>query len=301
MGSIGLLDLSTWPFAHRACSSIPVFFFPHKITRIRCRAFSIGLALRAVQSFPLKALDSAQCETLASLYGFQSMAGAELREISKGNPLKLLNIFKKSTTLPKAKVTVMSEQTKKTLPHFSDFTEEEFQHLLFASYFSRVNRYNLEFLCSPRDAAFSYNWLKRQKSIAKQEPNGSLIINQEVRDQIQEFHRQDNPEEAERLNVIATIVDAFIAIFPKSETHWIPIHLQALDSFTRDLCRKLFSEEEASEVFSFIDSHEEQIAFSGKQMSLNPDAKLLTQRFMEVGEDPQGRLRGRGHRTVEIG
>ena len=236
-----------------------------------------------VQSFPLKALDSAQCKTLASLYGFQSMAGAELREISKGNPLKLLNIFKKSTTLPKAKTTVMSEQTKKTLPHFSDFTEDEFQHLLFASYFSRVNRYNLEFLCSPRDAAFSYNWLKRQKNIAKQEPDGSLIINQEVRDQIQEFHRQDNPEEAERLNVIATIVDAFIAIFPKSETHWIPIHLQALDSFTRDLCRKLFPEEEASQVFSFIDSHEDQIAFSGKQMSLNPDAKLLTQRFMEVG------------------
>ena len=25
-------------------------------------------------------------------------------------------------------------------------------------------------------------------------------------------------------------------------------------------------------------------------MSLNPDAKLLTQRFMEVGEDPQGRF-----------
>ncbi len=231
-----------------------------------------------VQSLPLKALDSAQCETLASLYGFQSMAGAELREISKGNPLKLLNIFKKSTTLPKAKVPIMSEQTKKTLPHVSDFTEEEFQHLLFASYFSRVNRYNLEFLCSPRDAAFSYNWLKRQKSIAKQESDGSLIINQEVRDQIQEFHRQDNPEEAERLNVIATIVDAFIAIFPESETHWIPIHLQALDSFTRDLCRKLFPEEEASEVFSFIDSHEEQIAFSGKQMSLNPDAKLLTKK-----------------------
>jgi len=236
-----------------------------------------------VQSFSLKALDSAQCETLASIHGFQSMAGAELRELSKGNPLKLLNIFKKSTTLPKAKVPVMSEQTKKTLPHFADFTEEEFRHLLFASYFNRVNRYNLEFLCSPRDAAFSYNWLKRQKNIAKQEPDGSLIINQEVRDQIQEFHRQDNPSEAERLNVIATIVDAFVASFPNSETHWIPVHLQALDSFTRDLCRKLFSDEEASKVFSFIDSHEDQIIFSGKQMSLNPDAKLLTQRFIEVG------------------
>ncbi len=236
-----------------------------------------------IESFSLKALDSAQCESLASLHDFQSMDGAELRELSKGNPLKLLNIFKKSTILSKAKVSVMSEQTKKTLPHFSDFTEEEFQHLLFASYFNRVNRYNLEFLCSPRDAAFSYNWLKRQKNIAKQELDGSLIINQEVRDQIQEFHRQDNPEEAERLNVISTIVDTFIEIFPKSETHWIPVHLQALDSFTRDLCRKLFTEEEAAQIFSFIDGHEDQIVFSGKQMTLSSDAKLLTQRFIEVG------------------
>ena len=36
-------------------------------------------------------------------------------------------------------------------------------------------------------------------------------------------------------------------------------------------------------------------------MSLNPDAKLLTQRFMEVGEDLKGWLCGKGHRTVEIG
>ena len=236
-----------------------------------------------VQRFPLQPLGPAQCERLAGLHGFQSMAGAELKEISQGNPLKLLNIFKKSTILQKAKVSVMSEQTKKTLPHFSDFTEEEFQHLLFASYFKRVNRYNLEFLCSPRDAAFSYNWLKRQKNIASQEPDGCLVINQEIRDQIQEFHRQDNPDEAERLNVIATIVDAFLAIFPDSETHWVPVNLQALDSFTKDLCRKLFPEEERPKVFSFIENHEDQIVFSGRQMSLTPDAKLLTQRFMEVG------------------
>jgi len=236
-----------------------------------------------VQCFPLLPLGPAQCERLAGLHGFQSMAGAELKEISQGNPLKLLNIFKKSTNLQKAKVSVMSEQTKKTLPHFSDFTEEEFQHLLFASYFKRVNRYNLEFLCSPRDAAFSYNWLKRQKSIASQEPDGSLVINQEIRDQIQEFHRQDNPDEADRLNVIATIVEAFIDIFPDSETHWVPVNLQALDSFTKDLCRKLFPEEERPKVFSFIEKHEDQIVFSGRQMSLSPDAKLLTQRFMEVG------------------
>jgi hypothetical protein len=236
-----------------------------------------------VQSFPLPPLSPAQCERLAGLHGFQSMAGAELKEISQGNPLKLLNIFKKSTILQKAKTSVMSEQPKKTLPHFSDYTEEEFQYLLFASYFNRVNRYNLEFLCSPRDAAFSYNWLKRQKKIASQEPDGCLIINQEIRDQIQEFHRQDNPDEADRLNVIATIVDTFNGIFPDSETHWIPVNLQILESFTKDLCRNLFPEAEIPKVFSFIENHEDQIIFVGKQMSLTPDAKLLTQRFMEVG------------------
>lgn len=197
--------------------------------------------------------------------------------------MKLLNIFKKPTTLPKEKVSVMSDQAKKTLPHFSDFTEKEFQHLLFASYFNRVNRYNLEFLCSPRDAAFSFNWLKRQKRISSKEPDGSLVINQEIRDQIQEFHRQDNPEEAERLNVIATIVDTFNAIFPDSETHWIPVNLQALDSFTRDLCRNLFSDNELPMVFSFLADYEDQFVFTGKQMNLNPDTKLITQRFMEVG------------------
>ena len=236
-----------------------------------------------VQEFPLAPLGPAQCERFASLHAFKSMAGAELKEISGGNPLKLLNIFKKSTTLPKVKSTVMSEQKKNSLPHFSDFTEEEYQHLLFASYFKRVNRYNLEFLCSPRDAAFSYNWLKRQKSISNQEPDGSLIIDQEIRDQIQEFHRQDDPEESERLNVIATIVDTFNGIFPDSELHWIPVNLQALDSFTKDLCRNLFPEEEIPMVFAFIENHEDQIIFTGKQMSLGPDAKLITQRFMEVG------------------
>ena len=281
------IDWLTGPF-NRAIRSSRLFnhssfLFSSEAGRGALQSVFDRFGFQRVQCFPLQGLDSAQCETLASLHGFQSMAGAELREISEGNPLKLLNIFKKPTTLPKAKTSVMSEQTNKTLPHFSDFTEEELQHLLFASYFDRVNRYNLEFLCSPRDAAFTYNWLKRQKNIARLEADRSLVIKQEVRDQIQEFHRQDNPAEAERLNVVSTIVDAFVGIFPDSETHWIPVHLQALDSFTRDLCRNLFSDEEVHKVFSFIDSHEDQIIFSGQQMCLTPDAKLLTQRFMEIG------------------
>jgi hypothetical protein len=247
------------------------------------KTFFDKFGFERVQRFQLPALSPAQCEKLSSIHGFQGMAGTELREISNGNPLKLLNVFKKPTNLPNTKRSRMKDKKPKTLPHFSDFSEEEFNHLLFASYFQRVNRYNLEFLCSPRDAAFSYNWLKRQKSIARLQPDGDLILNQEIKDQIQEFHRQDKPEEAERVNVIATIVDAFTVVFPNPETHWIPINLQALDSFTKDLCRNLFSEDELPEVFAFLDNHADEFSFSGKQLSLSADNKILTQRFIEVG------------------
>jgi hypothetical protein len=236
-----------------------------------------------VQRFPLSFLSPAQCEKLSSLHGFQGMAGSELREITDGNPLKLLNIFNKPTSLQTTKGPMMTDKKKKALPHFSDFSEEEFNHLLFASYFQRVNRYNLEFLCSPRDAAFSYNWLKRQKEIAQQQPDGDLVLRQEIRDQIQEFHRQDKPEEAERINVIATVVDTFTAAFPNPEHHWIPVNLQALDSFTKDLCRNLFSESELPEVLAFLENHGEQFNSSGKHFSLTSDNKILTQRFIEVG------------------
>ena len=236
-----------------------------------------------VQVFSLSPLSPVHCEKLAELHDYRGVGGQELWQISNGNPLKLLNIFKKSTSLPKPKSKVMSERKNKVLPHFSDFSEEEFNHLLFASYLSRVNRYNLEFLCSSRDAAFCYNWLKRQKKIARKEPNGDLTLDLEIRDQIQEFHRQDKPEEAERLNVIATILDGFSSLFPNQQTHWVAVNLQALDSFTKDLCRKLFSQPELSDVLSFIENHEGDFNITGNQYSLNSDAKLLTQRFMEIG------------------
>jgi len=259
------------------------FLFSAKEHNSQLQGIFDRFGFEKVQQFPLPPLSPTQCEKLAELRDFRSMGGRELREISQGNPLKLLNIFNKSTNLTKPKSTVMSEQKKKVLPHFSDFSEEEFNHLLFASYLKRINRYNLEFLCSPRDAAFCYNWLKRQKKIAHIEPNGDLILSQEIRDQIQEFHRQDRPEESERLNVIATILDAFASLFPDSNTHWVAVNLQALDSFTKDLCRELFNQVELPEVLSFIEDYEGQFNITDKQYCLNSDAKLLTQRFMEIG------------------
>jgi len=259
------------------------FLFSSKEHDTKLQGIFDRFGFEKVQHFLLPPLSPSQCEKLAELRNYRSMGGRELRELSEGNPLKLLNIFNKSTNLTKPKSPVMSEQKKKVLPNFSDFSEEEFNHLLFASYLKRVNRYNLEFLCSSRDAAFCYNWLKRQKKIARKEPNGDLVLSQEMRDQIQEFHRQDSPEESERLNVIATILDAFVSLFPDSSTHWVAVNLQALDSFTKDLCGKLFSQIELPEVLSFIENQEDQFNVTDKQYCLNSDAKLLTQRFMEIG------------------
>lgn len=259
------------------------FLFSSKEYNSKLQGVFDRFGFEKVQHFSLPELSPNHCEKLAESQGYRTMGGRELHEISEGNPLKLLNIFNKSTNLTKHKGPVMSEQKKKVLPHFSDFSDEEFKHLLFASYLNRINRYNLEFLCPPRDAAFCYNWLRRQKKITRKEPNGDLILDQEIRDQIQEFHRQDQPDEAERFNVITTILDAFTSLFPDPSAHWIPVNLQSLDSFTTELCRKLFSQVELPEVLSFVECHEDQFNANGKQFSLNSDAKLLTQRFMEIG------------------
>jgi len=283
----GSLDWLAGPF-NQAIRKSPIFrrarfVFSAKNPTSAIQNFFDRFGFDKVRSIDLNPLTPSQCEKLASLHHFQSMAGRELFEASGGIPLKLLNIFQKSTNLIKPKSSVMTEPQKKELPHFSDFSEEEFNHLLFASYLNRINRYSLEFLCNPRDASFCYNWLKRKKKIARQEPDGDLILNPELREKLQEFHRQDKPEESERLNVVATIVDAFISVFPNPNLHWIPIHLQALDSFSKDLCRKLFSQTETPDVLSFLENHEDQFNRNGKVFSLTSENKLLTQRFMEIG------------------
>ncbi|MDG1325295.1 MAG: hypothetical protein P8P49_05970, partial [Opitutales bacterium] len=168
-------------------------------------------------------------------------------------------------------------------PNFSDFTEKELNYLLFASYPSQVNRYNLEFFCNSRDAAFCFNWLKRQKNLAQVQSDGDLIMNDDFRTQMREFHKQEEPEEAERMSTIATIIDTFTSIFPNPNQHWIPVNLQIFDSFTKVLCRKLFNELEYDEINSLLDHSENIFNVSNKQYSLNDDIKLVTQRFIEIG------------------
>jgi hypothetical protein len=177
----------------------------------------------------------------------------------------------------------MSKIDQNITPTFSDFSEKELNYLLFASYPNVVNRYNLEFFCSARDAAFSYNWLKRQKNLALLHSNGDLVLNEDFRNQMREFHKQEEPDEAEKMTTTATILDAFTETFPDSSQHWIPVNLQLFDSFTKELCKKLFDETGAGEIISFLENREDVLTISNKQFSLIDDIKLVTKRFIEIG------------------
>jgi hypothetical protein len=125
--------------------------------------------------------------------------------------------------------------------------------------------------------------LKRQKSLAHLQSNGDLVLNEEFRNQMREFHKQEEPDEAEKMATTATILDAFTETFPDSNQHWIPVNLQLFDSFTKELCNKLFNDVETSEVISFLEDRDDVLTISNKQYSLIEDIKLVTKRFIEIG------------------
>jgi hypothetical protein len=131
--------------------------------------------------------------------------------------------------------------------------------------------------------AFCFNWLKRQKKIAHTEPDGDLILDEKIKIQMREFHQQEEPEEAETMSTNATIIDAFTSIFPNPNHHWIPVNLHLFESFTKDLCKKLFDEFEYAEIALFIEERKDVLDISNKQFSFGDDIKQVTKRFIEIG------------------
>jgi len=259
------------------------FLFSAKIITEKIEQFFSRFGFDKTSEIHLPPFTAEQCVRLAKSSGYEISNGEGHKTKSQGNPLKLLNILKKPTTIQSEDNNAMSNIDKNITPTFSDFPEKELNYLLFASYPNVINRYNLEFFCSSRDAAFSYNWLKRQKNLALLQSNGDLVLNEEFRKQMREFHKQEEPEEAEKMATTATILDAFTETFPDSSQHWIPVNLQIFESFTKELCKKLFNEVETGEVISFLENREDVLSISNKQYSLIDDIKLVTKRFIEIG------------------
>ena len=65
-------------------------------------------------------------------------------------------------------------------------------------------------------------------------------------------------------------------------TQWIPINLQAFNSFSNGLCKKVFDEVESEQVVEFIEANNDIFEKNGKQLCLANDIVLVIRRYMEL-------------------
>lgn len=259
------------------------FLFTSNQLTNRIKDFFSRFGFSSPVELQVPAFSEEECVKFAKLHSIGNLEAHTLKTASVGNPLKLLNIFKNKTILANKGINMSDNINQSNTPTFSDFSEKELNYLLYASYPTKISRYNLEFFCSSRDASFCFNWLKRQKELADINSEGDLILHEDFRSQMRQFHKQEEPEEAEKMSNIATILEAFTNIFPNPNHHWIAVNLQLFDSFTKGLCKKLFSEIEYDEIKSVLNDRDDLFDVSNQQYSLKDDLRLLCQRFIEIG------------------
>ena len=202
---------------------------------------------------PLRALSLTEVGELASSKGYEGVPIGGLTQISKGTPALVLkhlqNGFIMNTKENNMDVSVNDQNID-----LSGLPEKELEYLLYASYPAKINRYNLEHFCSPKHAAFTYNWLKRRSDFCEPSSGGDLIIKPSIKQQMRAFHLEQEPQKAEQMATLASVLDAFYEEFPDTENHWIPINLQIFNTFTKSLLKKVFDEYENEELSSFLKS-----------------------------------------------
>ena len=164
----------------------------------------------------------------------------------------------------------------------SSFSEIEKEYLYISSYPTRISRYSLEHFESDRQAALSFNWLKRSKTLHTAHPSGDLILADELKLAARTLHAHEHPELSEKWRTLASVLDRFQEIFPIDSTHWIPINLQLLDSFDSRILGKLFTGDRLDSVLNLIEQTPEQIIEKGSKLSLSEEAKIVTRRYMEL-------------------
>ena len=165
----------------------------------------------------------------------------------------------------------------------STYPSKEQKYLSLACLPSRINRYTLEFFCDSTASAYCYNWLLRQPDLAKQTEDGFLVLNEDIRNQARAFLKEKDPT-AESKEVLASVLDTFMALFPSPESHWIPINLQMFASFSEDLCKDLFNSVDYEEILDFLNVHADQFINENNFYCLQEETKLVTRRLMELAE-----------------
>ena len=89
---------------------------------------------------------------------------------------------------------------------------------------------------------------------------------------------------AESKEILASVLDTFMKLFPDPETHWIPVNLQMFASFTPQLLKELFDSLDYDQIMEFISDHKEHFISDNDYHNLNDEAKMVTKRLMELTE-----------------
>jgi hypothetical protein len=259
------------------------FLFTARTLNLELVEFIESFGIEKTHDFPLKPLSAALSFQLFKQHSKDKLSADEVLKRTGGIPAKILNLASKRITVDKNKNLKMNDSKNSPSSIFRTLSEEQQLHLVRSVYPDRVNRYSLEFFCSPREAAFCYNWIKQSPKLSTVAPDGDVILDQEFRDEIKKIHAEQNPQEAELWETLSCVLNAFMGIFPNPNDHWIPVNLQLFHCFNRKLCSQLFDEPDYEEIDRFLDEYEDAFTINDKQFKMHDDVKLITSRFTEIG------------------
>jgi len=193
---------------------------------------------------------------------------------------------KQKNTLPSGPIAVDCEIGKMDIDEaekvLASFSEEEKTYLFIASYPLRISRYTLEFFDTSRNAALSYNWLKRNQSLYNKHESGDLLLNEDIRVAARTVHSIHLPDISENWSTLSSVLNSLHDLFPVDSTHWIPVNLQLLESFNKRILKSLFPEEQVGDILNFIDHHQDQFSEIDSKLTLSENAKLVIRRFLEL-------------------
>jgi hypothetical protein len=189
-----------------------------------------------------------------------------------------------SPSLKKESIFITNMDIKDAEKLLSSFSEIEKKYLFLSSYPTRISRYTLEHFESARQAALSYNWLTRAKSLHGKHSSRDLLLDDEIRTAARTLHASTSPAEAEEWTTLASVLDAFHELFPLDSLHWVAINLQVLDSFDSKIIRSLFDAGHVESVLRFIEDSKDLMVDKESRFSLSEEAKIVTRRYMELSE-----------------
>ena len=234
--------------------------------------------------------ESPVCTRFFSNFGFEKVkrlkvlpnqsqkSQAQVPENQTKELKKIMNSPNLSTNM---EVETQNKKDSNTIEDLNSFSEKHRQYLLRACLPHFINRDTLEYFCSPRDAAYCYNWLLRQKNLVTPAYGNFLILNPSIKKAAREFLKLNDPQ-AEKKGVLASVLDKFMEYFPYPEEHWIPANLQLFASFSKNLTEKVFDSERAEIIAGFLDENPDIFSSENNAFALKEEPKLITQRLIEL-------------------